>query len=89
MYRLLRPLIFRLDAERAHQLDVFRGAVVVVAGDGGGVAVLDTAGFLGEGVPAVQLGFHRGYEVRASGQSLNGKGTSSLAKLTNSAICAR
>ena len=38
--------------ELAHQGDVFVGAVVVVAGDGGGVAVQDVAGLFGKGIPA-------------------------------------
>ena len=42
----------RVDAEVAHQPDIFVGTVVVVAGDGGGVAVLDAAGLFGKGVPA-------------------------------------
>ena len=41
-----------VDPEVAHELDVFLRAVVVVAGDGGGVPVQDVARLFGEGVPA-------------------------------------
>jgi len=42
----------RVNAQVAHQGNVFAGAVVVVAGDSRGMAVHDAARFLGEGVPA-------------------------------------
>ncbi len=40
-----------LEAEAGHQVDVFLHAVVVVAGDITGSAVLDSAGLVGEGIP--------------------------------------